>query len=254
MQGSDVTHPSSSDSDRGSPDPRLDPFVRETLEAARTFDIQSMEDARSMLKRGTLMFMGSLIFSGVALAVSAFVIMDKREVQPYVLSVDRTTGNVTALVEVEPETLTYGKATDMGNIGTYLRSREEFSDATADYNYEQVQLMSDVAVMKEYMNWIDPKANSLSPLVLYPNGSVHAEITSIVFMGQNSAQIHYTRSVRDSSKSPPSSSWIAVIEWTYITKNMTVTARSRNPLGFTVTRYTRDETMASRTGLGAAKP
>ncbi|WP_334159416.1 virB8 family protein [Oryzomicrobium sp.] len=229
-------------------DASLDAYSRAMLEHAKTFDQRIMDDAAAMQKRGAITFLAGLVFAGVALAISAYVIMDKREVQPYALSVNREAGTVTELVKVKPEELTYGEALDKNFIATYVRSREEFSDATIDYNFEQVQIMSSPEVMKQYIGWIDPKSSPLSPLVQYPNGHVMVEITAIVFTGKGSAQVHFKRTVRNASKSPAPSTWIAVIEYKYVTKNMTVSARTRNPLGFIVTHYNRDETTP-----GAAK-
>lgn len=225
----------------------LDPFNQALLDDAKRFDTYALERAHSVEKRSLIVTLGMLGVTAIAVVVAVVQAMNTREVQPYVLMVDEKTGQVKELVKVEPQQWTQGVALDAGYLGQYVRSREEYSDAQVAYNYEQVELMSAAPVMDEYMRWIDPEANKLSPMALYPNGVVTIDITAVVRMNQGAAQVHFTRSVKGVPNPPRSSTYIATVEFEYLTKNMTLDARLRNPLGFTVRSYSKDEAVVSST-------
>lgn len=233
----------------------LDAYSRSLLEDAKRFDINALERADRMVKRMSLMTLGFCVVTVASVIVAIVATMDVREVQPYVLVKDENAGTVTELVKVEPQEWTQGTALDAAYLAQYVRSREEFSDAQVGYNYEQVELMSTGPVLDEYMRWIDPEANRLSPLALYPKGVVDIEITGVVRMSQGAAQVHYKRLVKGVPSAPRPASFIATVEFSYLTKNMTLGARLRNPMGFTVSSYNVDESVVGTTvqpGSGGA--
>ncbi len=233
---------------------QLDPFTADLLAQAKRFDQHALDQAAKMTRRLGVVLLVLAVLCAVSVTAAVWQAMDKREVQPYVLVKDDRTGSVTELVRVEPQQWTHGEAIDAANLGQYVRAREEYSDAQAVFNYEQVQLMSTPKVAEEYSAWLDPKTNQLSPLALYPSGIVDIVITSVVRVGKGAAQVHFTRSVKGVSNAPRPSSWIAVVEYEYLTKNMTLAARLRNPLGFTVRAYSIDETVPGAAQAGAPVP
>ena len=233
---------------------QLDPFTSELLAQAKRFDQHAVEQAAAVSRRMTILLLVMAALCCVSVVAAVYQAMNNREVQPYVLIKDDKTGSVTELVKVEPQQWSHGEATDAANLGQYVRAREEYSDAQALFNYEQVELMSTPKVADDYRLWFDPSSNKLSPLALYPNGYVNIDITAVVRVGKGAAQVHFTRSVKGVNNPPRPSSWIAMIEYEYLTKNMTLAARLRNPLGFTVRAYSIDETVtgASRTAASVA--
>ena len=224
-------------------DAALDPFVKALLADAKRFDQHALDQSAKITRRMGVVVMAMALVTVVSVGVSGYLAVMKREVQPFVLIKDEKTGVATEVVRVEPKTWTQGEATDMASLGQYVRAREEFSDATIDYNYQTVELMSSPQVMGEYQFWLNPTSNPLSPFALYPKGVVDIEITSVVRKGKGAAEVHFTRTVKGVSSAPAPSNWIATIEFQYLTKNMTLGARLRNPFGFTVRSYNRDETL-----------
>ena len=232
----------------------LDPFTKGLLDEAKRFDQHALDQAAKATRRLGALLVVMAILCAVSVTAAVWQAMDKREVQPFVLLKDDRTGAVTELVRVEPQQWTHGEAIDAANLGQYVRAREEYSDAQAVFNYEQVEIMSAPKVSDEYRAWLDPKSNQLSPTALYPNGIVDVVITAVVRVGKGAAQVHFTRSVKGVSNAPRPSSWIAMVEFEYLTKNMTLAARLRNPLGFTVRAYSIDETTPGGTQGGAPVP
>lgn len=232
----------------------LDPFNARLLDEAKRFDQHALDQAAKITRRQGALLVVMAILCAVSVTAAVWQAMDKREVQPYVLLKDDRTGSVTELVRVEPQQWTHGEAYDAANLGQYVRAREEYSDAQAIFNYEQVELMSTPKVSEAYRAWLDPKTNQLSPIALYPNGIVDIVITAVVRVGKGAAQVHFTRSVKGVSNAPRPSSWIAMVEFEYLSKNMTLAARLRNPLGFTVRAYSIDETVPGTAQAGAPLP
>ena len=228
----------------------LDPFTRELLDQAKRFDQHALEQASKIARRQGALLVVMAILTAVSVVAAVYQAMDKREVQPYVLLKDERTGSVTELVRVEPRQWTHDAAVDAANLGQYVRAREEYSDAQAIFNYETVELMSTPKVAEDYRAWLDPKTNQLSPIALYPSGIVDITITAVVRVGKGAAQVHFTRTVKGVSNAPRPSSWIAMVEFEYLTKNMTLAARLRNPLGFTVRAYSIDETVPGAAAAG----
>lgn len=226
---------------------QLDPFTAALLADAKRFDQDAMQKADRLVKRITVALVVALLVAGIAVACAVYQAQNTREVQPFVLLKDESKGTVTELVKVEPQQWSHGDAIDAANLAAYVRSREEYSDATVVYNFEQVELMSSGTTMDEYRLWIDPKENKLSPMALYPTGVVNIDVTSVVRMSRGAAQVHFKRTVKGVSNPPRPSNWIATVEFEYLTKNMTLAARLRNPLGFTVHSYNVDEAVVSVT-------
>lgn len=233
-------------------EPALDPFTQGLLEDANRFDQNAVEKSERVQSRLTIICMGLLVLTGISVASAVYMMMDKREVQPFVLEKDPETGAVSEVVRVESQQWSHGQATDMANVATYVRSREEYSDASSVFNYEQVELMSSTEEMKEYRDWFDPEINNLSPLALYPRGVVNIEITGVVRVGEGAVQAHFTRTVRRVPAPPPPTYWIAHVEFEYLTKNMELQARLRNYLGFTVRSYSVDEVLPSGSSAAPA--
>lgn len=225
----------------------LDGYAEALLKDAKRFDVSALERSDRIVKRMTIITLGACAVAAVAVVVAIVATMSVREVQPYVMMIDESRGTAQELVKVESEEWTHGQAMDASYLGQYVRAREEYSDAQALFNYEQVELMSSGPVMAEYRQWIDPESNKLSPMALYPRGIVDIEITGVVRMGRGAAQVHYRRNVKGVPNPPKPISYIATIEFSYLTKNMTLAARVRNGLGFTVSSYSVDESVVGTT-------
>ena len=231
-------------------DDRLDPFTKALLDDAKRFDQHALEKADRVQKRMLVLVVAMCAVTAVAVVAAVVQAMNTREVQPYVLIKDEQTGAVKELTRLEPETLRADWALAQASVAAYVRARMEYSSTTIEHNYETVELMSTPTVMEEYRNYLHPEVNPRSPLALYEHGIVDIEVTAIVNTSQSggAAQAHFVRTVKNVSSPPPPSHWIANIEYAYADKNMTVAARFRNPLGFTVTAFSLDEVAPGRAG------
>lgn len=221
-------------------DAALDPFTAALLKDARRYDADAVAAARQQVKNSTIVTIGSLAVAAVAIAVAGWLAVTKKEVQPFVMGLDYTTGEARQLVKVEERTQTWNETLDSAFIATYTRAREEFSDPTVEHNYETVRLFSSPEVFKEYQLWIHPD-NPDSPIAKYRTGIVDIQIRNISFIGKGAAQVRYTRRVKDSKGGTQPTYWIATIAYEYQKREMTIGARTINPLGMVIHDYRRDE-------------
>lgn len=221
------------------------------LQAAYMREALSWETTReqSLLKsrRAAWIVAGAaLVIAGIeALAVAGLTPL--KTVQPYVIRVDSSTG----LVDV-PQPLLHAATPDEAMnryfVQSYVTARESYDRDIASPRYEQVGLMSDTAVGRDYMNAFSPE-NPSSPLNVYgQKGYVHIKIISVNFIKPNVAYVQFQRlSEKPGDQTPTSQQETATVEFKYENRKLTQAQRLINPLDFIVTHY-------STSIMGAAVP
>ncbi|KOB18415.1 virB8 family protein [Xanthomonas arboricola] len=221
-------------------EPALDPFAKELVEEALRYDADAMETARKQRKAGLLVGMVGMLVGAIGVSAAAYLAVTKKEVQPYLISVDPRNGEYRQLYQVEESTLTYGDAVDIGFLSTYARAREEYSEPTIEHNYNVVELFSGLDEFKKYQTEINPE-NPNSPLTKYRGGVVDIEIRNVSFIGKGAAQVRFTKRIRSSRASVAPTYHIATISYEYVRRKMTVAALGINPLGMVIQDYRTDE-------------
>jgi type IV secretion system protein VirB8 len=163
-----------------------------------------------------------------------------KTVEPYVVRVDRSTGNVdvvSALKTTSP--VTYEEAVTKHFLAQYVRAREGWLEPAAEANFRQVSIMSTPA---EQQRWSDAfrATNPASPQVLYgAGGEALVSISAISFVSDGVANVRFHRTVRLGPQTDESD-WISTVAFAYAKAPMAEGDRLRNPLGFQVTSYRAD--------------
>lgn len=176
-----------------------------------------------------------------ALSVIAVMLLTPlKQVEPFVIRVDNTTGIVDVVKSLRNSTTEYNEAITKYFIAEYIHAREGYSRPLAESNYSAVTLMSDTNERRQYEVYFDPIKNPKSPLNVYnTNGSVEAKIKSISFLKKNTAAIRYLR-VQHVGTTTTQSDWIATVNFRYVNSPQSEQAREINPLGFLVADYRTD--------------
>lgn len=178
----------------------------------------------------------ALVIAGIE-AVAVAGLTPLKTVEPYVIRVDSSTG----LVDV-PQPLTHAATPDEALnryfVQSYVIARESYDRNIASPRYEQVGLMSDTAVGRDYMNGFSP-VNPASPLnVLGVKGYAHLNVISVNFIKPNVAYVQFQRlSETPGQQSPTSQQESATVEFKYENRKLTQAQRRINPLNFVVTHY-----------------
>lgn len=192
--------------------------------------------------------------AGVAAGVAALEalalasLMPLKTVQPYVVTVDRQTGNVQMAQGLVPGgALTQNQAVTQAALVNYVLARETFDATDIKENYRRVQLWSAPEAREAYVRELSPQ-NPQSPLKLNPpSTTVKITVKGVTMLADSSALVRFDAERRDAGSAMGTvQPYTAAISFRYSGEPLKAEDRYVNPLGFQVTRYRRDaETMAA---------
>lgn len=215
--------------------------LKEYFQESKTFD-QDRLLAADRSKRVAWSVAGA---AGLIAAVSVFAVAalaPLKSVEALVIRVDQSTGVpevMTALSDGQEE---YQESVSKYFLALYVRTREGYSYATREAIYNQVQLLSDQQVQKEFSAYYNA-SNEQSPQYIYgKNQRAEVEIRSVTFLGKDLAQVRYYRVVKTDDGEERRSHWVSTLAFRYDAKSeITMQDRLINPLGFIVTEYRSDD-------------
>lgn len=176
-------------------------------------------------------------FLAVIACVAILGLTPLKEVRPFVVRVNSTTGvaNVVTGLKAGPES--YDQAVTRYFAAQYIYAREGYSRKLAPIYYERVGLMSNKDVSHRYAQMFSP-TNDKSPLNIYgERATVQAHIVSISFLTNDLVSVRFTKDVEYKHQPSTTSHWIATIRFTYTSAPMHQADRLVNPLGFQVVEY-----------------
>lgn len=125
-------------------------------------------------------------------------------------------------------------------IWQYVRLREGYVYAVAQYAYDTVSLMSTDTVRNQYQNWFN-FPNPKSPQVTVgQRGQIDVELVSLVPIGNNVIQVRFRRIVSMQDAKPSVSYWTATVQIMKV-QDLPAKARLRNPGGVIVSSYQSSE-------------
>jgi len=187
---------------------------------------------------------GLLAVAGVG---SVAALAPFKQVEPFVVRVDKNTGYTDIITRVDEKAMSPDEAIDKYFLSEYVNAREEYSEAMAFGNYKKVGLMSVPEVGHKYYEAFRPE-NKKSPLNTYGrDGKIEIKVSSISFIDEGVASIRFEREDRNKGQTTDSR-WIATISYTYQDPPLDESERLINPLGFQVSDYRVDaETVAPAT-------
>ncbi len=175
-------------------------------------------------------------------SVALMVLMPLKQVEPYVIRVDSSTG----IVDVVPQ---YdGRAQPSQVVTRYLLTHyvgvcQRFNFAMAESDYTECGAFH--AAQRNqiwYAQW--KRSNPESPLNLYKDGTtVQARVTSVTFLKDADrdpglAQVRYIRRVQHAGDGAEQlSHWIASIRYDYVQPSRDARQRGLNPLGFRIVDF-----------------
>ena len=171
-----------------------------------------------------------------------------KQVEPFVIRVDNTTGAVDVVSKLTDGKEHYSEVISKYFAQRYVRYREGYARALAEEYYRYVGLMSETGEQRKYADWFNPK-NPQSPLNTHGDTArVKVAIKSTSFISPSVALVRYTKSVMRGTDKAQHSHWAATITFRYSTAPMSAEDRNLNPLGFLVTEYRNDPDSAVTEG------
>jgi len=188
----------------------------------------------------------------VAGAAALVVLTPLKQVEPFVVRVDNSTG----IVDVVPGYA--GAAQPEEAITRYFLSHyvtvcERFNFATAESDYEECGAFHSAQRNQAwYAAWT--ATNPASPLNVYKDGSsVRAQVESVSFFTRASglndlAQVRYIKALRQGGGSDEKySHWVATVQYAYAAPAKDPKTRRWNPMGFKILDFKSEpEVLAER--------
>ena len=178
----------------------------------------------------------------VAGAVALIVLMPLKQVEPFVVRVDNSTG----IVDVVP---VYAGGTPVAQTITryflthYLTVCERFNFATAESDYEECGAFH-AAQRNQAWSAQWAASNPASPLNTYKDGSsLRVEVTAVSFFTRSSglsdlAQVRYLKALRQAGAAQEKySHWVATIQYAYADPAKDPKTRRWNPMGFKIVDF-----------------
>jgi type IV secretion system protein VirB8 len=222
----------------------------------RTDTVHRFEDEVFFgLQRRTALFgwMAGLSLAVALCAVGAMVVMlPLKEIRPYVVMVDRQTGESELVVSTRPADLDETDAVRQAELVRYVTERETYDTADNRERIPAVLATSEGQAATSLRALWTREADQYPPAIYGEDSLIKVKVRSIAILNDATAQVRFTRQLEQPGLQPVVRAFVATVGFAFRPRvERTLEAVWQNPLGFTVTSYRIDaETLDAATGKG----
>lgn len=182
------------------------------------------------------------IFLLVISFVGYFFLLPLKEVQPYILGFDRSTGIVDPISVLNEETINENEALDKYFINQYIQLRESYVYQTIQRTYELTQIFSSSEVAEEFRESYN-KEDSLDSIL--GTGKAIVKVNSITLEKINDSHLAIARInvvYKNQKNEEFTKNFVVRLSYVYDPQiKFNLSQRIENPLGFFVTSYQKTE-------------
>ena len=185
---------------------------------------------------------------GLAAVTTLALTMPLKETRPYVVMVDRATGESEQIVSVRPTSLDDQRAVLEAELVRYVTNRETYDPNDNPQRIPLVDGMSQGQAQTS-LRAIWNRGSEQYPPTLYGGETViTTRIRSVSVLDEDTAQVRFVRRLEREGIAPVERDFVAVVGYAFEPRTeRTLDQVWRNPLGFTVTGYRIDaETLDPR--------
>jgi type IV secretion system protein VirB8 len=230
--------------------------VAEYLEAARAWDFDRAQAARSSARRAWWVAGVATVVAAIAVGAVA-ALTPLKTVEPFVIRVDNATG-VVDVVPALKGPVSESQAVTRHLLTQYVITRERYAPALAESDYETVGAMQGPQLNQAWAALWN-RNNAESPLNVHADGSaVRVQVTSVSFLrpGSGREDLAQVRFVRLSGEpgTEQSRPYVATLEYAYGEPAKDDRLRAANPLGFKVLEYRREPEVAAASAPAGVVP
>jgi type IV secretion system protein VirB8 len=181
----------------------------------------------------------SLLMLAAAIGALLFTIPTIRY-EPYMITVDKTTGYMEMVRALKPGDLADDEAVTKANVWRYVLNRETFDRNTLPQNVRVAALLSRSAAARDLEELYAP-SNPRALQRTTPDGVViSVQLKSINLLNPRVAQIRFATERRELTQITVQH-WVSIARFEYSRAPMRNEWRVENPLGFQVIEYRRDQ-------------
>lgn len=196
---------------------------------------------RKLSQLGWSVGIGSTVIA-VCLAIAIMTLVPLKTVEPYVVEVNRTTGETTVRKSLTEEGLEKVTAKEVLNkywIIQYTKARLGFDITSSEHQYEVVRLMTDKKIFSEFHDYFNPK-NKNGPFYTYGDRvKLKVEVKSITFLNENTALVRLDtiEGKNEKTREPK----VATLAFGFSKTPSEQQERNINPLGFVISSWRVDD-------------
>ncbi len=193
------------------------------------------------LQRRTKLFGWLSVLSLVTclLSVAAVVMMlPLKEIRPYVVMVDRQTGESELVVSTLPGGLSERDAVRQAELVRYITERETYDVADNRERIPQVLATSEGQAADSLRGLWNSSAAQYPPAVYGETSLIRVRVRSVTILNDTTAQVRFIRTLEEPGMQPVVRAFVATVGFAFRPRTeRTLEAVWKNPLGFTVTSY-----------------
>ncbi|HHM8819556.1 TPA: virB8 family protein [Pseudomonas aeruginosa] len=197
---------------------------------------------RVRLMKGAIAIAGISVLLNIVQAFALAAMAPLKTVEPYLLEVDRITGEANVRKPLDKPVVSQGDVVDKFFISEYIRAREGYDWGLAQRMYDQVKAYSvlNASVFNEYDTFIKSPKSPLA--ILADKARVVVDINAITLDEKtNSATVRFSKTVLGADGKPsvtfPVTYWIATVRYEYPNPKLKPEERRLNPLGMKIPSY-----------------
>ena len=186
-------------------------------------------------------------------SVAAMVFMlPLKEIRPYVVMVDRQTGESELVVSTRPADLAETDAVRQAELVRYVSERETYDTADNRERIPAVLATSQGQAATSLRALWTKEADQYPPAIYGEDSLIRVKVRSVAILNDSTAQVRFTRTLEQPGMQPVVRAFVATVGFAFQPRvERTLEAVWQNPLGFTVTSYRIDaETLDASTGKG----
>ena len=220
---------------------------RSRNEIAHAFEDEIFFQLRLQRNRWMFVAIFALILAVVSMG-TVITLLPLKETKPFVVMVDRTTGEAEKIVQVRPVSLAEQEAVRQAELVSYVIDRETYDVSDNQTRIPDVLGRSQEQARSSLVSlWT--KGNENYPPNIYTTRSrLIVKVISITLLTESTAQVRFRKKLETEGEKPVERDFVATVGFEFQPKiERNLESVWKNPLGFTVTNYRIDaETLSNR--------
>ena len=220
---------------------------RTTDQIAYTFEDEVFFQLQ--FQRNRWMVVAILALSMAIIAIAAVIaLLPLKETKPFVVMVDRTTGEAERIVQVRPASLAEQEAVRQAELVSYVTDRETYDIADNQTRIPDVLSRSQGQARSSLVALWAKGAENYPPDVYTARSRLLVRVISIAQLSEGTAQLRFRKTLETEGERPVERDFVATVGFEFqprVERNLEDVWK--NPLGFMVSNYRVDaETLSNR--------
>lgn len=220
---------------------------RSTEQTAYSFEDEVFFQLRSQRNRWMVVAIVALLLATASVGTLA-LLLPLKETKPFVVMVDRTTGDAEKIVQVRPVSLGEQEAVRQAELVSYVTDRETYDVADNQSRIPDVLTRSKNQARSSLVGLWTKGADNYPPDIYSNRSRLLVRIVSITLLDTETAQVRFRKILETEGERSVERDFVATVGFEFqprVERNLEDVWK--NPLGFIVTSYRVDaETLNER--------